>query len=112
MFEQNNEFLLKIHMFRLTSCTLFLEVNEISYDNYKKKKKKVVGIDMVWTININGNVLKKFSKKEYHTLAPKVKLITMNLLIQKIKNDLEDHIGYFDTLNEMDITHLNIYDFF
>ena len=36
----------------------------------------------------------------------------MNLLIQKIKNDLEDHIGYFDTLNEMDITHLNIYDFF
>jgi hypothetical protein len=49
---------------------------------------------------IKKDVLKYSLKKEYYTLPPKVKLLTINFV------DPEDHISYFDTLNKMDITHL------
>ena len=35
----------------------------------------------------------------------------MDFVDPKDQNDLEYHISYFDTLNEVDITHINISDF-
>ena len=49
---------------------------------------------------IKKDVLKYSLKKEYYTLPPEVKLLTINFV------DPEDHTSYFDTLNKMDITHL------
>ena len=70
----------------------------------------VVNISMVWTININEDVLKKFSKKEYYTLAPKVKLKTMNFIDQGDQEWSWSSHRLF--LNEVYIAHLNVYDFF
>jgi hypothetical protein len=60
--------LLKNHLSRLTSFTPFLEVNETSFDNYSRNNGR--GVDVV---GIEGTYL-KYSKKEYHTLSPKVEL--------------------------------------
>jgi hypothetical protein len=49
---------------------------------------------------IKKDILKYSLKKEYYTLPPEVKLLTINFV------DLEDHMSYFDILNKMDITRL------
>jgi hypothetical protein len=49
---------------------------------------------------IKKDVLKYSLKKEYYTLPPEVKLLTINLV------DPKDHMSYFDILNKMGITYL------
>jgi hypothetical protein len=49
---------------------------------------------------IKKNVLKYSLKKEYYTLLPEMKLLTINFV------DPEDHMNYFDILNKMGVTHL------
>ena len=54
---------------------------------------------------IKKDVLKYSLKKEYCTLPPQVKLLTINFVDPGDQIDPEDHMSYFDILNKMDITH-------
>ena len=58
-----------------------------------------MNIEVVW-IKSRKDILKYSLKKEYYTLPPEVKLLTINFV------DPEDHMSYFDILNKMDITRL------
>jgi hypothetical protein len=55
---------------------------------------------------IKKDVLKYSLKKEYYTLQPEVKILTINFVDLKDQIDLENHMSYFDILNKMDVTHL------
>ena len=55
---------------------------------------------------IKKDVLKYSLKKEYYTLQPEVKILTINFVDLKDQIDSENHMSYFDILNKMDVTHL------
>ena len=55
---------------------------------------------------IKKDVLKYSLKKEYYTLLPEVKLLTINFVDLEDQTDPEHHTSYFDIQNKMDVTHL------
>jgi hypothetical protein len=55
---------------------------------------------------IKKDVLKYSLKKEYYTLPPKVKLLTINFVDPENHLIQKDHMSYFDILNKMDVTPL------